>query len=175
MRKSFIIFVNVIIMAAILMFVVLYSGYAHRDFYRRQIEYFENTTVTMEQVTENYLEGEQRICDVWARYINNNTMTIEEAAGYIRASHVLENTSAHLVFADTLAGSSTRPRQGSSDDYDVSYERIDLLKGTDWSAYLPLPPSLPKPDGQCWDSCRLRICMWIMKTGCCSESFPRVC
>ena len=34
----------------------------------------------MEQVTENYLEGEQRVCDVWARYITNNNMTMEEAA-----------------------------------------------------------------------------------------------
>ena len=33
----------------------------------------------MEHVTENYLEGEQRICDVWARYINSENMTIDEA------------------------------------------------------------------------------------------------
>ncbi|MCR5847267.1 MAG: hypothetical protein K6G75_04040 [Lachnospiraceae bacterium] len=80
-----------------------------------------NTTVTMEQVTENYLEGEQRICDVWARYINNKTMTMEEAAEYIRSSHVLSNTSGHLIFADTLTGLSTRPKQGTDTDYDVSY------------------------------------------------------
>ena len=70
-------------MAAILIFVVLYSGLASRDSFRMQTEHFENTTVTMEKVTENYLEGEQRICDVWAEYINNKTMTIDEAvAGY---------------------------------------------------------------------------------------------
>ena len=131
-KKTIIIIVNVIIMAAILIFVVLYSRFASRDAYRRQIEHFENTTVTMEQVTENYLEGEQRVCDVWARYINNRNMTMEEAAEYIRASHVLENTSAHLVFADTLTGLSTRPRQGTSDDYAVSYERVDLLNDMNW-------------------------------------------
>ncbi|MCR4589796.1 MAG: response regulator [Lachnospiraceae bacterium] len=126
-KKSFIIIVNVIIMAAILVFVVLYSGYTNRDSYLRQIENFVNTTVTMEQVTENYLEGEQRICDVWARYINNSAMTMEEAVGFIRDSHVLANTSAHLIYPDTLTGLSTRPKQGTTDDYAVSYERVDLL------------------------------------------------
>ena len=132
MKKIFIILVNVVIMAAILIFVVLYSRFESRDSYRRQIEHFENTTVTMERVTENYLEGEQRICDVWARYINNKSMTMEEAAAYIRASHVLENTSAHLISLDTLTGLSTRPKQGTADDYAVSYERIELLENVDW-------------------------------------------
>ena len=132
MKKSFIIFVNVIIMAAILIFVVLYSGYENRDSYRRQIEHFENTTVAMEQVTENYLEGEQGICDVWAQYINKKSMTLEEAADYIRNSHVLRDTSAHLISLDTLTGISTRPKLGTEDDYDVSYQRLDILKNVDW-------------------------------------------
>jgi len=132
MKKTFIIVINVIIMSAILIFVVLYSGFTSRDSYRRQIEHFVNTTVTMEQVTENYLEGEQRVCDVWARYINNNALTMEEAVGYIRASHVLKDTSAHLSSPDTLTGMSTRPRQGTADDYAVSYERMDLLNNMDW-------------------------------------------
>ncbi len=132
MKKAYIIIVNVIIMVTILIFVVLYSGFENRTSYLRQIEYFENTTVTMEKVTENYLEGEQRICDVWAQYINSAHMTMEEAADYIRASHVLENTSAHLIDCSTLTGLSTRPRQGTASDYDVSYDRVDLLKNSDW-------------------------------------------
>ena len=83
LKKILITVVNVVIMAAILIFVVLYSEFTSRDSYLRQIEHFVDTTVTMEQVTENYLEGEQRICDVWANYINNKDMTIDEAiAGY---------------------------------------------------------------------------------------------
>ena len=132
MKKSFIIFVNVIIIAAILIFVVLYSRYEIQDSYRRQVENFENTTVTMEQVTENYLEGEQRICDVWAQYINSASMSMEEAAAYVRSSHVLENTSAHLIFVDSLEGISTRPKLGTDDDYDVSYERLNVLRDVDW-------------------------------------------
>ncbi|MDO4859945.1 MAG: response regulator [Bacillota bacterium] len=132
MKKTVIIIVNVIIMAAILIFVVLYSGFENKNSYQRQVEYFEDTTVTMEHVTENYMEGEQRICDIWARYINSKTMTMEEAAGYIRSSHVLENTSAHLISLDTLTGISTRPKQGTDKDYAVSYKKIDLLEDTGW-------------------------------------------
>ena len=134
MKKIFIIVLNVILMTAILGFVINYSGFVSRDSYQRQIEHFENTTITMERVTNNYLEGEQRICDVWARYINNNNMTMEEAVAYIRASHVLTHTSAHLISLDTLTGLSTRPKQGTDDEYAVSYERVNLLNNTDWIA-----------------------------------------
>ena len=57
---------------------------------------------------------------------------MEEAAGYIRASHVLKNTSAHLISLDSFTGLSTRPKQGTSDDYAVSYKRIGLLENVDW-------------------------------------------
>ena len=55
MKKTGIITINVLIMAALLTFVVLYSHYASRKAIQRQIEHFEATTVTMEHVTENYL------------------------------------------------------------------------------------------------------------------------
>ena len=130
--KKTVVFINVIIISAMLIFVVLYSRSKNKESFQNRIDQFENTTVTLEQVTENYLEGEQRICDVWARYINNSNMTIDEAADYIRASHVLANTSAHIIFLDTLTGLSTRPKLGTSDDYTVSYERMSLLENSDW-------------------------------------------
>ena len=132
MKKILVIIVNVIIIAAMLIFVVLYSRFENTDSYRRQIEHFESTLVTMEKVTENYLEGEQQICDVWAHYINSEHMTMEEAVAFIRASHVLENASAHLISLDTSSGLSTRPKQGTADDYAVSYKQIALLENADW-------------------------------------------
>ena len=132
MKKILTIIVNVITIAAILIFVVLYSRFENTDSYRRQIEHFESTLVTMEKVTENYLEGEQQICDVWARYINSEHMTMEESVTFIRSSHVLENTSAHLISLDTSTGLSTRPKQGTLDDYAVSYKQIALLENVDW-------------------------------------------
>ena len=132
MKKIIVIIVNAIIIAAMLIFVILYSRFESTDSYRRQVDHFEDTMVTMENVTENYLEGEQQICDVWARYINSENMTMEEAAQFIRASHVLANASAHLISLDTLTGISTRPKQGTEDDYAVSYKQIALLEDVDW-------------------------------------------
>ncbi|MCR5095166.1 MAG: response regulator [Erysipelotrichaceae bacterium] len=132
MKKIWIIIVNVVIMAALLTFVVFYSHFESTNTTKRQIEHFENTTITMEHVTENYLEGEQRICDVWARYINSRDMTIEEAISFIRISHVLPNASAHIVYRDTLSGLSTRARSDDPDEYSVSYARTGLLNDLNW-------------------------------------------
>ncbi len=132
MKKTWVTIVNVFIMIAMLTFVVLYSNFENKYATQRQIEHYESTLITMEHVTENYLEGEQRICDVWARYINSENMTIEEAASFIRISHVLPKASAHIVYFDTLSGLSTRARQDSANDYTVSYERLDLLNEVSW-------------------------------------------
>ena len=53
MKKTWVILFNVFIMLAMLTFVVLYSGFENRNNTRMQIEHFENTTITMEHVTEN--------------------------------------------------------------------------------------------------------------------------
>ena len=132
MKRTWVITVNVIIMIAILTFVVLYSNFENRKATQSQIEHFENTTVTLEHVTENYLEGEQHICDVWARYINSRDMTMEEAVSFIRISHVTQNASAHILYLDTLSGLSTRVGKDSPDDYTVSYARMDLLNDLSW-------------------------------------------
>ena len=64
MKRIWVIIINVLIMASMLVFVSVYSTVESRNTTQRQIEYFQNTTVNMKHVTENYLEGEQRICDV---------------------------------------------------------------------------------------------------------------
>jgi len=132
MKKRSIIMINVIIVVAILVFVGLYSRAENRISYQKQIENFENTTITMGHVTENYMEAEQNICDIWAKYINGKAMDMDEAIDYIRASQVLANTSAHLVDAEDLKGLSTRPRQGTEEDYAVSYEQVSLLNDISW-------------------------------------------
>ena len=132
MKKLWVIIVNVFIMIAMLTFVVLYSNNENKVITQRQTEHFENTAITMEHVTENYLEGEQRICDVWARYINSEDMTIEDAVSFIRVSHVLANASAHIVYCDTLSGLSTRARRDDADDYSVSYGQIGFLNDVSW-------------------------------------------
>jgi len=134
-KRLWVSIINILIMSSMLAFVVLYSTFESRKGTRTQIEHFENTTITMERVTENYLEGEQRICDVWTHYINTKEMTMEEAVSFIRVSHVLAEASAHIVYADTRVGLSTKAKLGTTDDYAVSYNTADLqdlLDDTSW-------------------------------------------
>lgn len=132
MKRIWVPIVNIAIMISMLIFVVIYSNVESKNVTKAQIEHFENATVTMEHVTENYLEGEQRICDVWAHYINSENMSMEEAISFIRVSHVLPNASAHIVYKDTLEGLSTKPEKGTEDAYNVSYKNLDLLSDTSW-------------------------------------------
>ena len=135
-KTSWIVMANVALMIAMLIFVALYSNYQKRENYRYQVEHFVNSTIAMEQVTGNYLEGEQGICDNWAQYINSRDMTLEEAAAYVRATHANPSTSAHLIDTETLSGFSTRPRLNTADDYAVSYRRMELLGDGAWIADL---------------------------------------
>ena len=132
MKRIWIIIVNVLITVSMVVFVVIYSTSEFKRTTKIQVEHFENTTITMERVTENYLEGEQRICDVWAHYIDSENLTIDEAASFIRISHVLPNASAHLIFLDSMTGLSTRSNSGVTENYPVSYSGLDLLKDVSW-------------------------------------------
>ena len=131
-KKIWIVAANILIMISMLVFVIFYSVLETNEKTKRQVEHFENTTITMEHVTENYLEGEQRICDVWARYINSEDMDIDDAISFIRISHVLPYASAHIVYKDSLTGLSTRSHSESVTDFTVSYEHIDLLNDLSW-------------------------------------------
>ncbi len=135
MKRAWVIVTNVLIMLAILSFVVVYSTLEGQNRTRRQIELFENTTIAMKHVTENYLQGEQDVCDVWAHYIDDTNMTIDEAASFVRTSHVRANASAHIIYRDTLTGLSTRPREPvtpGEEDYTVSYAGLTLFDDLSW-------------------------------------------
>lgn len=131
-KRVWVILVNVLIMVGMVTFVSVYSYSENKATEKRQIEHFETMTVTMKHVTENYLEGEQRICDVWSHYINSENITIQDATDFIRVSHVLKTASAHLVYLDTLSGLSTRESVKTPGDYSVSYKDIGLLDDTSW-------------------------------------------
>ena len=136
LKTSWIVMANIALMSAILIFVALYSNYEKKDNYRSHVEHFVNALIAMEQVTGNYLEGEQRICDNWAQYINSQDMTLEEATAYIRATHANSDTSAHVIDTETLTGYSTRPKLNSTENYDVSYARMKLFGDGAWIAEL---------------------------------------
>ncbi len=134
MKRIWVVFVNIFIMLIILSFVVVYSTLEAQDLSQTQIKHYGNTTIAMEHVTENYFEGEQRICDVWAHYINSEELTIDEAISFIRISHVLPNASAHVVYTDTLIGLTTRAKNEESTDFTVDYtnDDYDFMKDLSW-------------------------------------------
>ena len=65
MKKLRIVLINILIIAFVVVVVFPYLGNSRQKAYRDELEHFRNLTNAMEKVTENYLEGEQHICDVW--------------------------------------------------------------------------------------------------------------
>ena len=127
-RRHLIILVNIAVMLGIMGFVLLYARRAADESFAAEVDQFETATVTIEQVTTNYLESEQNICNAWTRYINSNAMTIDEAMSFVRSSLASSDTSVHIVFTDdgSLEGFSTHPKTGTEDDFAVSYKKIGL-------------------------------------------------
>jgi len=132
LKTSWIVMANIALMSAILIFVGLYSSYERKENYRSQVEHFVSASVALERVTGNYLEGEQAICDNWAKYISSQELTLEEAAAYVRKTHVETAASAHLIDTETLTGYSTLPKMNTAEDYQVSYVRMDLFGDGAW-------------------------------------------
>ena len=130
MKKGWIILTNVLLSVLILVLVAIHTGMERRAIQQSQVTAFEDMTVAMEQVAANYLEGEQRICDTWAANINANDYTIEEAAAFVRASHIIQNRMAHLIFTDdsSYSGLSTVGKVKAPDNYEVSYANFDVIE-----------------------------------------------
>ncbi len=119
---------NVLIVAVILVLVMVYVSSEENRILVSQTESFENMTVAMENVTTNYLVGEQQVCDAWANYINSNSMTAEEAIIFVRDSITSADIMAHiLVQSDKgVSGLSTSAHPQNPDDYSVSYDNVSL-------------------------------------------------
>jgi len=135
MKKHHIILANVLILFSILGFVLLYTNIEAKNNYAAQTEAFQGMTVAMERVTTIYLEGEKRLCDSWARYINSREMTLEEAVDFVHHSLVRSESTAHILLMDgdeALTGLSTAPKASDPDDYSVSYADLDVLD--DWDS-----------------------------------------
>ncbi len=131
MKKSLMILGNVLIVLLILTFLTFYTSSEHRRLLASQTEAFENMTVAMENVTTNYLLGEQQVCRSWANYINASHMTAQEAIDFVGASVTAPEIMAHILFTDRaeLSGISTVPKAGSDGDFAVSYANINIFSG----------------------------------------------
>ena len=129
MKKGLIIFGNVLIVASILIFVILYAGNQQRRELTSRTEAFGNMTTAMDQVSNNYLIGEQRVCETWANYINSSGMSAQEAIDFVRASVTSTDVMAHILYVDedALTGLSTAAPAGDPGNFSVSYQKIGIF------------------------------------------------
>ena len=90
-------------------------------------ENFMTMSIGMEQVTTNYLEGEQRLCDSWAACINRRKMNMNEAMSYLKVAQRIQNISAHIIRLDSFTGYSNKPKIDNPNEFTVSYQEIDIF------------------------------------------------
>ena len=126
MKKSLMLIGNVLIILAVMAFVTLSVHNEQDRMLTSKTEAFENMTVAMENVTTNYLVGEQQVCNSWANYINNSDMTAEEAIEFVRTSISTPDVMAHLLFSDG-SGLSTVASAGNPQDFSISYSNVGIF------------------------------------------------
>ena len=127
MKKTLIIIANFIIVIFTIFFVGLYARNQSTSMKTYNTENFMAMSIGMEQVTTNYLEGEQRLCDSWAACINRRRMDMAEAMSYLDVAQRIQNISAHIIRLDTFTGFSNKPKINNPNDFTVSYREIDIF------------------------------------------------
>ncbi len=132
MKKNWLLLVNLLLILEIIIYVFLYSRNERQTVLKNEVDTFLEMTVAMERVTANYLETEQGICDAWARYINSEDMTIEEAISFVKASQKPE-IMVQILFVDRgeVSGLSTVGKMRNPYDYTVSFMTFDLIDNYD--------------------------------------------
>lgn len=132
MKKNWLLLVNLLLILGIIIYVFLYSRNERKTVLNNEVDTFLEMTVAMERVTANYLETEQGICDAWARYINSEDMTIEEAISFVKASQKPE-IMVQILFVDRgeVSGLSTVGKMRNPYDYTVSFMTFDLIDNYD--------------------------------------------
>ena len=127
MKKALIIITNFLIVLFTIFFVLLYVRNQSAFMKAYNTENFITMSIGMEQVTTNYLEGEQRLCDSWAACINRKHMNMAEAMDYLKVAQRIQNISAHIVSVDTFTGYSNKAAINAPDNFNVSYKEIDIF------------------------------------------------
>ncbi len=131
MKKFILLITNVAIIFFVLIFVAIYTQKELKADVQNQKENFKNITISAELVTKNYLEGEQRTCDSWAKFINSRPkLTIEEAITFVASAKTRSEIIGHILFEKEgkLIGLSTRTYSPENAGYSLSYENLDIFE-----------------------------------------------
>jgi hypothetical protein len=133
-KRGLIITINLLIMGFILLFIIRYANTKAEESNKNEIIAFEKMTMTTDKIIANYLDDEQRLCDIWTDYINCSAeegapMSATEVIDFIRKAKISSEIEGHLIFPDSpeRAGISTTAKVSDPDDYTVSYKNIDIF------------------------------------------------
>ena len=123
-RKSltiFIISINLLFIGGLTFGEWQYISSSRENAVKANKESFAAANNSLSSMTNNYLLGESHLCRSWARYLNQNTMTMNEAKTFVSQSIIDSDVVAHIINRETYVGVSTKPHKNDSSDYSVEY------------------------------------------------------
>ena len=93
-------------MGFILLFIIRYANTKAEESNKNEIIAFEKMTMTTDKIIANYLDDEQRLCDIWTDYINCSAeegapMSATEVIDFIRKAKISSEIEGHLIFPDS--------------------------------------------------------------------------
>ena len=119
---AFIIIVNILFVGGLSFGEWQYISSSRKQSIENNKESFVSANSSLSSMTNNYLLGESHLCRSWARYLNQNPMTMEEAKTFVSQSIIDSDVVAHIINSETYSGLATRPHKNDSNDYSVEYD-----------------------------------------------------
>lgn len=104
---------------------------------RDAVNLFREEAGSLGNVLTNYLLGEQKVCDSYARYINENHLSLKDAVDFARASE-RKSGMVHIIFMDnaSYSGLSTEAPVNNSGNFTVSYAHLKLLQNLSFDDFI---------------------------------------
>lgn len=112
--KLILIAINFILIVTAIISSLFYSDYMKKRQVDMEVDAFCNTVESMKQVARNYLELERGYVIDWAKYIEEQNYTMDEALDYIRKTNGRSDRYANIVDMHTYEAFSTYERDGDN-------------------------------------------------------------
>ena len=106
--------INFILIVTAIISSLFYSNYMKKRQVDVEVDAFCNTVESMKQVARNYLELERGYVIDWAKYIEEQNYTMDEALDYIRKTNGRSDRYANIVDMHTYEAFSTYERDGDN-------------------------------------------------------------
>jgi len=122
-----IVLINVLFVLGLLITEWQYIRLSNNRVRESNLDLFNDTNTALANTTGTYLTGESHLCRSWARHLNNNVGSMEEAIDFVRDSIVDSTVMGHVIYKDDLSGLSTRERADQPGNFAVSYSSLGSI------------------------------------------------